>query len=40
MIGSLPKIIALLTDKMSTLVLDPEINNERNSNTDPKEIDS
>ena len=34
------KIVALLTDKMSTLVLDPEINNERNSNTDPKEVDS
>ena len=34
------KIVALLTDKMSTFVLDPEINNERNSNTDPKEVDS
>ena len=34
------KIVALLTDKMSTLVLDPEINNERNSSTDPKEVDS
>ena len=34
------KIVALLTDKMSTLVLDPEINNERNSNTNPKEVDS
>ena len=34
------KIVALLTDKMSTLVLDPAINNERHSNTDPKEVDS
>lgn len=34
------KIVALLTDKMGTLGLDLEINNERNSNTDPKEVDS